>query len=43
MSEEFHNESCYVDIVKGDGLIAVFEKAFNFTRNYPVSQIFRLN
>lgn len=42
MSEEFHDESCYIDEVKGDGLVVVFEEAFNFIRNYPVSQIIAL-
>lgn len=40
MSEEFHNESCYIDVAHGDGLVVVYEEEFNFVvRNYPVSQI----
>lgn len=40
MSEEFHNESCYIDVAHGDGLVVVYEEKFNFVvRNYPVSQI----
>lgn len=42
MSEEFHDESCYIDVAHGDGLVVVFEEAFNFVRNYPVSQILDL-
>lgn len=42
MSEEFHDESCYVDVAHGDGLVVVFEEEFNFIRNYPVSQIIAL-
>lgn len=42
MSEEFHDESCYIDEAKGDGLVVVYEEAFNFVRNYPVSQILDL-
>lgn len=42
MSEEFHNESCYIDMAHGDGLVVVFENNFRFVRNYPVSQIIDL-
>lgn len=42
MSEEFHNESCYIDVAHGDGLVVVFENNFRFVRNYPVSQIIDL-
>ena len=42
MSEEFHNESCYIDVAHGDGLVVVFEKRFNYVHNYPVSQIVAL-
>lgn len=39
MAEEFQNESCYIDVAHGDGLVVVFEDAFGCTKNYPVSQI----
>ena len=40
MSEEFHDESCYIDVAHGDGLVVVYEEKFNFVvKNYPVSQI----
>lgn len=39
ISEEFHNESCYIDVAHGDGLVVVFEERFNYVHNYPVSQI----
>lgn len=42
MSEEFHDEACYIDVAHGDGLVVVFEEAFNFVRDYPVSQIIDL-
>lgn len=42
MSEEFHNESCYIDVAHGDGLVVVFEEKFNRVYNYPVSQIIDL-
>lgn len=42
MSEEFHDESCYIDVAHGDGLVVVFEEKFNFVRNYPVTQILDL-
>lgn len=42
MSEEFHNESCYIDVAHGDGLVVVFEEKFNCVYNYPVSQIIDL-
>lgn len=42
MSEEFHNESCYIDVAHGDGLVVVSENNFRFVRNYPVSQIIDL-
>lgn len=42
MSEEFHDESCYIDVAHGDGLVVVFEEKFNFVKNYPVSQIIDL-
>lgn len=42
MSEEFHDESCYIDVAHGDGLVVVFEEAFIFVRNYPASQILDL-
>lgn len=42
MSEEFHDESCYIDEAHGDGLVVVLEEAFNFVRDYPVSQIIDL-
>ncbi len=42
MSEEFHDESCNIDVAHGDGLVVVFEEAFNFVRDYPVSQIIDL-
>lgn len=41
MSEEFHNESCYIDVAKGYGLVVVFEEKFDIV-NYPVSQIIDL-
>lgn len=42
MSEEFHDESCYIDEARGDGLVVVYEERFNFVRDYPVSQIIDL-
>lgn len=42
MSEEFHDESCYIDVAHGDGLVVVFEEKFNFVRDYSVSQIIDL-
>ena len=42
MSEEFHDESCYIDVAHGDGLVVVYEEGFNFVRDYPVSQIIDL-
>ena len=42
MSEEFHDESCYIDVAHGDGLVVVFENKLRFVRNYPVSQIIDL-
>lgn len=42
MSEEFHDESCYIDVAHGDGLVVVYEERFNFVRNYPVNQILDL-
>lgn len=42
MSDEFHDESCYIDVAHGDGLVVVFEEKFNFVRDYPVSQIIDL-
>ncbi len=39
MSEEFHDETCYIDEAHGDGLVVVFEDEFNTVKNYPVSQI----
>jgi len=42
MSEEFHDESCYIDVAHGDGLVVVYEERFNFVRVYPVSQIIDL-
>ena len=42
MSEEFQDESCYIDEARGDGLVVVFEEASNFVRDYPVSQIIDL-
>lgn len=42
MSEEFHDESCYIDVTHGDGLVVVFEEKFNFVRDYPVEQIIEL-
>ena len=42
MSEEFHDESCYIDVAHGDGLVVVFENKLRFIRNYPVSQIIDL-
>ena len=42
MSEEFHDESCYIDEARGDGLVVVYEEGFNFVRDYPVSQIIDL-
>lgn len=42
MSKEFHDESCYIDVAHGDGLVVVFEGKLRFVRNYPVSQIINL-
>lgn len=43
MSEEFHDESCYIDVAHGDGLVVVFEKKLDFVvKNYPVSHIIDL-
>lgn len=42
MSEEFHDESCYIDVAHGDGLVVVFEESFNCVKNYPVTQILDL-
>lgn len=42
MSEEFQDESCYIDVAHGDGLVVVYEERFNFVRDYPVSQIIDL-
>lgn len=42
MSEEFQDESCYIDVAHGDGLVVVYEERFNFVRGYPVSQIIDL-
>lgn len=42
ISEEFQDESCYIDEARGDGLVVVFEERFNFVRDYPVSQIIDL-
>ena len=42
MAEEFQNESCYIDVAHGDGLVVVYEERFNFVRDYPVSQIIDL-
>ena len=42
MSEEFQDESCYIDEARDDGLVVVFEEASNFVRDYPVSQIIDL-
>ena len=42
MSEEFHNESCYIDVAHGDGLVVVFEVKFNYVHNYPITQIIDL-
>ena len=42
MSEEFQDESCYIDEARDDGLVVVFEEASNFVRDYPVSQIINL-
>lgn len=42
MSEQFQAESCYIDEARGDGLVVVFEEAYNFVRDYPVSQIIDL-
>lgn len=42
MSKEFHDESCYIDVAHGDGLVVVFEDKLRFVRNYPVSQIIDL-
>lgn len=42
MSEEFHDEACYIDVAHGDGLVVVFEGSFNCVRNYPVIQILDL-
>ena len=42
MSEEFQDESCYIDEARGDGLVVVFEETSNFVRDYPVSQIIDL-
>lgn len=42
MSEEFHDESCYIDVAHGDGLVVVLEELFNFVRDYPVEQIVEL-
>lgn len=42
MSEEFHDESCYIDVAHGDGLVVVLEELFGLVRNYPVEQIIEL-
>lgn len=43
MSEEFHNESCYIDVAHGDGLVVLFEKKFDcVAKSYPVSHIIDL-
>lgn len=42
MSEEFYNETCYIDEAHGDGLVVVFEDEFNTVKNYPVTQIVHL-
>lgn len=42
MSEEFYNETCYIDEAHGDGLVIVFEDEFNVVKNYPVAQIVHL-
>lgn len=42
MSEEFHDESCYIDVAHGDGLVVVLEELFGLVRNYPVEQIVEL-
>ena len=43
MSEEFQDGYCYIDEVRGDGLVVVvFEEKLNFVRDYPVSQIIDL-
>lgn len=42
MSEEFHDESCYIDVAKGYGLVVVFEEKFNLVRNFPANQILDL-
>lgn len=43
MSEEFHSESCYIDVAHGDGLVVLFEKKFDYVaKSYPVSHIIGL-
>lgn len=42
MSEEFHDESCYIDMEDGEGLVVVLETRFNFVREYSLSQILDL-
>ena len=43
MSEEFHNESCYIDVAHGDGLVVLFEEKFDcVAKSYPVSYIIDL-
>lgn len=38
----YNDESCYIDVAHGDGLVVVFENKLRFVRNYPVSQIIDL-
>lgn len=42
MSEEFQDESCYIDVAHGDGLVVVLEESFGCVKNYPLTQILDL-
>ena len=41
MSEEFHNDSCYIDVSPSDGLVIVLEDG-DYVKNYSVNRVISL-